>query len=92
MAVNGYIISETKDEAKLSTPRAYTINDRNSIGKILYDALVSLKKGDIKLVFGKENASGWIIKMTDSTDSSFKTYNEWLKDRVKKIVMLHESI
>lgn len=92
LAMNGYIISGTKDLSVFQYPRVYTAKDGPSIGGFYYDTLFSLKKGDIKLAYGKDNATAWLIKVIEATDSQYKTYNQWLTDQIQQKVAIQTPL
>ncbi len=92
IAVNGYILGKTNNTYVFIVPKVYTSSDKKSLEPYFYDTLFAMKPGDLKSIINTDGSTGYVIKMVAATDSQFSTYDEWLADQVKKLVVISNPL
>jgi hypothetical protein len=83
LSINGNIVAETKNDDLMTKPYTYASKElQEDIPSI--KVLLTMKEGEIKLLTNEygPGSGGRVIQLIKSTDSQFKSYDDWLKSQM----------
>jgi hypothetical protein len=77
IAVNGYVVSKTPDTTVMTQPKLYTYQDAFKTNTFL-SQIFTMNNGEVNIVLTDANAGGVVVKIIDSSDGSYATFDDWL--------------
>lgn len=91
LGVNSYILSKVTDLSLMQKPviYQYLVNDSN---KLLLDTMFAMNKGQIKILVWPDGEGAAVIQVVDKNNGEKITYDNWLKDKEKKVIYDDKNI
>lgn len=77
IAVNGYVLEKTPDHTVLTQPKLYTYQDDFKTNTFL-SQIFTMTNGQVKTVITDANAGGVVVKITNSTNGKYASFDDWL--------------
>lgn len=82
LSLNGYILAKTQDTALMQTPKIYVLGELDpestSSDPDLYDALKTVKAGDVIVVMRNDGSGGSVVQIVNVTTDGYATFDEFL--------------
>jgi hypothetical protein len=77
IAVNGYVVDKTPDTSVMTTPKLYTYSDDFKTNTYL-SQIFAMSNGQVQIVLTDANAGGVVVKVTNSSDGQYASFDDWL--------------